>query len=227
MSSFVEFANRYEWWIYGGLGLAALLSLGLFWSAYQRMEVTPFGLEKSNARRWQFFALTILIFLLGVLAATFAVNRYFPDDFNPAASALTPNARVTATPTPTPVLSANVAVDSKDCQPNVSEITNPTDGEQVSGSYDIKGTANIPMLAFYKVEISGLTTNGAWVTLSVGREAKVDGSLGTFNTNNYPAGEYAFRLVVTDNVGNSLPPCVIAVTLVQTGLSAPTATPAP
>jgi len=226
MSRFIEFANQYEWWIYSGLGLAACLSLWLFWSAYQRMEVTPFGLEKSNARRWQFLALTILVFLLGVLAATFAVNRYFPDDFNPAASALTPNLRVTATPTPTLVLSANVEVDSSGC-PNVSEIINPTNGERLSGPYEIRGTANIPRLAFYKVEISGLTTNGAWVTLSVGREAKVDGSLGAFNTNNYPAGEYAFRLVVTDNEGHSLPPCVIAVTLAQTGLNVPTATSVP
>lgn len=225
MSTFVELANRYEGVIYGGLGLAAVLSLWLFWSAYQRMEVTPFGLEKSNARRWQFAALFILIFLLGILAATFAVNRYYPDDFNPAASALTPNARTTPTPTPTPVLSADVEVDSKDCQPNVSEITSPAYGERVSGSYEIKGTANIPKLAFYKVEISGLTTNGAWVTLSVGKEAKVNGNLGTFNTNNYPAGEYAFRLVVTDNLGHSLPPCVIAVTLAQTGLGV--STPAP
>lgn len=225
MSTFVELANRYEGVIYSGLGLAAVLSLWLFWSAYQRMEVTPFGLEKSNARRWQFAALFILIFLLGILAATFAVNRYYPDDFNPAASALTPNTRTTSTPTPTPVLSADVEVDPKDCQPGVSEITIPTYGERISGSYEIKGTANIPKLAFYKVEISGLTTNGAWVTLSVGKEAKVDGSLGTFNTNNYPPGEYAFRLVVTDNLGYSLPPCVIAVTLAQTGLGASTPPP--
>jgi hypothetical protein len=40
-----------------------------------------------------------------------------------------------------------------------------------------------------------------------------DGVLASFDPRAYDPGEYAFRLVVTDNMGNAAPPCVIVVTL--------------
>jgi hypothetical protein len=89
-------------------------------------------------------------------------------------------------------------------------ITSPKSGEEVKAVIDLIGTANVPNFGFYKYEITPVGTQN-WATISADREPKIDKSLGKWNTLSLSNGDYFLRLVITDNVGNSLEPCVIAV----------------
>lgn len=208
----LDFLARYQVWILGLVGLGALLSVIFFWLAYQRHERTPFGLEKDAARRRQNVALAALSLLLTLGAIVFGLDRYIVRREGGAAGTLAPDARPTEAATPTPILGAQpLVVDSSGCDNPAVNLVKPGHGERIAGSYEIVGTANIPNFAFYKVEISSAATNGAWVTLAVGNVPKSADALGRFDTSPYEPGEYAFRLVATDNVGRAAPPCVIVV----------------
>lgn len=214
MGALLALLARWEAWIYGGLGALAAVCLTIFWAAYRRYERTPFGLEKDAARRIQNAALGGL-FVLGLAGvAVFGLNRYADRPGAPIAPGTpAPSAADTPRPTPTPITGGGpLIVDSSGCENPQVTLLRPTPNQRLSGVVEVEGTANIPNFAFYQVEISGAATNGAWVTLAVGNAPKVGAILGSFDTTPYQPGEYAFRLVVTDNVGRAVPPCVIVVT---------------
>jgi hypothetical protein len=142
------------------------------------------------------------------------------DRFQPTATALL---EPTATASPV-AASQNIVVDSSGCENPNATLTAPKKGQRIAGAYEVRGTANIPNLAFYKFEISGVGTNGEWLSLGVGTNPIVEGALGTFDATAREPGNYAFRLVVLDSSGNFPPPCVVTVTIA--GL-APTAAPTP
>ena len=75
---------------------------------------------------------------------------------------------------------------------------------------DLIGTAYIPNFGFYKYEIAPAGTQ-EWATISADRTPKKAESLGKWNTLSRGNGDYFLRLVITDNAGNSLEPCVIAI----------------
>ncbi|MDW8326258.1 MAG: hypothetical protein RMK99_06800 [Anaerolineales bacterium] len=204
---------EHELKLYGLLGVVALVCFTLALLAVRHLDRTPFGLERALARRSLNNALTGLLVSLALGASLYLTNRYVAPAWFAEPTEVPPERRPTVTPTATPILSAGpLIVDSGGCDPERVMLTQPTGGARLIGEVEVLGTANVPNLAFYRVEISGVTTNGAWVTLDVGNEPKVNGRLGVFNVNSYPAGEYAFRLVVTDNLGRSYPPCTVAVT---------------
>ena len=93
-------------------------------------------------------------------------------------------------------------------------ITSPKSGDVVSAVVDLIGTANVPNFGFYKYEIALVGTQN-WATVSAEREPKQDELLGKWNTLSLSNGEYFLRLVITDNVGTSLEPCVIAVRILN------------
>lgn len=214
MDTALALLARYEAELYGLLGALALASLVFFWAAQRRLDQTPFGLEKDAARRRQNAALAAFVVIIAAGLAVFAFNRYALPAAGPAGVAGTPAPDATPLPSPTPIQSGGpLVVDSSGCQNPAVTLTQPASGEKISGAYEIRGTANIPNFAFYKVEMSGAATSGAWVTLAVGNVPQVNSPLGSFDTAPYQSGEYAFRLVVTDNVGRAAPPCVIVVSL--------------
>jgi hypothetical protein len=96
------------------------------------------------------------------------------------------------------------------CIPDEIMITSPKPGDPVSGTVNITGTAKVPNFAFYKYEVAPLGTQN-WATISAEREPKQNEQLGEWNTSSLTNGDYFLRLVITDNVGVSLDPCVIAV----------------
>ena len=89
-------------------------------------------------------------------------------------------------------------------------ITSPKSGEEVKAVVDLIGTADIPNFGFYKYEVTPIGTQ-QWATISADRMPKKAESLGKWNTLSVGNGDYFLRLVITDNVGNSIEPCVIAV----------------
>jgi hypothetical protein len=96
------------------------------------------------------------------------------------------------------------------CIPDKIMITSPEPGEELSGTVNITGTAQVPNFGFYKYEVAPRGTQN-WATISAEREPKQNEKLGEWNTSSLTNGDYFLRLVITDNVGVSLEPCVIAV----------------
>jgi hypothetical protein len=96
------------------------------------------------------------------------------------------------------------------CIPDQIMITFPEPGSDVSGIVRITGTANVPNFGFYKYEVAPRGTQD-WATISANRDPKQNADLGEWNTSSLTNGDYFLRLVITDNVGASLEPCVIAV----------------
>jgi len=96
------------------------------------------------------------------------------------------------------------------CIPDQIMITAPAPGEVVRGTVELIGTANVQNFGFYKYEIASLGTQN-WATISAEREPHENERLGEWNTFLLTNGEYFLRLVITNNVGVSLEPCVIAV----------------
>ncbi|MGQ0604124.1 MAG: hypothetical protein ACT4QE_20780 [Anaerolineales bacterium] len=218
MQDLLTFLTRYELWVYGILGTLAGLGLLVFWAAYQRADRALFGMERATAQGRQNLALGLSLGMLGVGLGIFVLLRYALLIIN--APVLSPAveqtvAAPTVVPTATAIQSGEpLVVDSSGCQDSSLTLTAPVSDENIaSAAYEIRGTANTPKFAFYKIEISNAGTSGAWVTLAVGREPIVNGRLGSFSTEPYQPGEYAFRLAVVDNMGQMSAPCVIVVTL--------------
>ncbi len=215
---------RYQIWLYVLLGLLALWYLRAFAQAWQALNRTLFGLEKENALQKQNMALAMLM-VLGALAVFVYLNHavlvpnMLAEIATPAPTALP------STSTPIPASGGPLVVDSSGCNnPNVT-LTEPKSGERiVSGGYEIKGTAVLPALAFYTLEINGIQTQGAWLPVAVGNTEVHDGVLGRFDTGTYAPGDYVLRLTVKDTTGNYPRPCEVLITIV--GLDE-TPTPAP
>ena len=114
-------------------------------------------------------------------------------------------AEETPVPSPTPIQQVG-----EGCIPEQILITEPKYGDLVTGIVPVVGTADIENFGFYKYEVArpGETV---WLTIQAGREPKQESELGQWDTSTLSPGEYHLRLVVTDNVGNSLPPCTISV----------------
>jgi hypothetical protein len=109
-----------------------------------------------------------------------------------------------ATPLPT------VETENGGCIPGLVEITSPSEGETIQDIVTILGTADIPNFGFYKFEMAAVN-DSAWQTIQAGETITTEGRLGFWDTTRLNPGDYALRLVVTDNQGQSVEPCVIQI----------------
>jgi hypothetical protein len=89
-------------------------------------------------------------------------------------------------------------------------LTSPDPGEEIKGTVILNGTADIPNFGFYKYEIAPAGTSN-WTTISAGAKPVKDDELGKWDTTALTNGDYFLQLVIIDNVGQTLEPCVIAV----------------
>lgn len=200
-------------YIYAGMAVLATLALLVLWRARDYLSRTPFGLEREQALRRQngavgLLSVLVLTALSLYLAGQFVVPVYMVPQTTPS-----PTPQPTVTPSPIAVQSG-IVVDTSGCENPDATLTAPRPGDRIGGSFEVMGTANIPNLAFYKFEISGVGTGGEWLSLGVGNGVVVEGLLGRFDATAREPGEYAFRLVVLDNAGNFPPPCVLPITIV-------------
>jgi hypothetical protein len=69
----------------------------------------------------------------------------------------------------------------------------------------VSGAATIDNFDYYKFEFR--VPNGEWNFVARYDNAVTEGVLGSWNTDTVPPGEYEFRLVVVDVVGNFPEPC--------------------
>ena len=131
----------------------------------------------------------------------------------PTATPGTPTPTIEGAPreSPTPTRAALPAANCPD--PNV-QIVAPVAGQIFSSEIQVRGTADAPNFAFYKLTLNGPATGS--VTQTAGDVVRtpvhggVLGAIDPANLLNQP-GVYIVGLVVVDNTGNELPHCDVAI----------------
>jgi hypothetical protein len=211
----------YEPLIYIVLAIGAMFAFRRMWHSWREWRDSVYGLEREFALRRLGQATAAGFLILALVFIEFFVATFIAPSLPATDLLATPTLDLLLTPAGTlspaeetqAVLSAGtqeVPTGMSGCVPDRVMITSPEPGDPVSGTVDITGTASIPNFGFYKYEVALMGTQN-WATISAGREPKVKTSLGSWNTTSLTNGLYFLRLVVTDNVGASLEPCVIAV----------------
>lgn len=120
------------------------------------------------------------------------------------------------TPTPPPLLPTPtrtprpniITITPNPACPNTAQISSPHSGDRVSGDVKVIGAASIDNFDYYKLEFRPLGGD-EWDFIQSYDDPITGGWLGTWDTKPLIPGEYEFRLVVVDIVGNFLEPCVI------------------
>jgi tetratricopeptide (TPR) repeat protein len=110
------------------------------------------------------------------------------------------------TATPTPPASA--------CSNQLAQITEPLADAVVRGNLEVRGTANIPNLHFYKVQFRP-ESSGNWGELYKGSKPVVNGVLMVWVTRTVAPGVYWLRLIVEDPTGNYPEPCEVRVVVAR------------
>jgi hypothetical protein len=132
----------------------------------------------------------------------------------PTATPGTPTPVVEGAPTETPTPTTPALPAVAGCSdPNV-QIVAPVAGQVFSGEIQVRGTADAPNFAFYKLTLNGPATGGVTQTAGdVVRTTVRDGVLGAIDPVNLLSqpGVYTLGLVVVDNTGNELPHCDVAI----------------
>ena len=217
--------KTFEVWIYLLLGFGGLFFIRKFMLAWQELRVAAFGLERQQAQARLNRAASILVLLLTIAVAEFVLVSFIAPSVPGASPLLTPTLDLLATPTttlavtdipagnnqqitltPSPPVQSSVS----GCVVDSIEITNPQNGQEVSGTVEIIGTANIPNFGFYKFEIKR-PEEPNWQTLQAGNQVRNQESLGVWDTRRLLPGEYQLSLVVVDNQGQASQPCIVQV----------------
>lgn len=222
MAEILKFLDEYEALIYIVLAIGAMFSFRWLFRSWREWQVAVFSLEREfSARRFGRSALIsvmiVVFFCIEFFMASFVIPG-LPADFFIATSTLD----LISTPTGTlsPELLTQFAGQPQVVQPNAAgctpeqiELTYPAPGDEIKGIIDLTGTVDIPNFGFYKYEVA---PNGSdtWATIAAGRTVVREGSLGRWDTTALTPGDYQLRLVVIDNQGTALSPCVVPVQVV-------------
>jgi hypothetical protein len=222
MVELYRFLASYEALIYILLAIGGLFSFRWLWRSWREWRIAVFSLEREfSARRLgrsaAISAIIIILFCAEFFMASFVIPG-LPADFFLA----TPTLDVFTTPTGTlsPEMQTQFAealppqaMSDSGCVPNQIMISFPEPGDEILGAIELRGTVNIPNFGFYKYEIAPAGSD-TWVTISAGRAIVNDASLGRWDTTALTPGDYQLRLVVTDNQGQVLTPCLIQVRVI-------------
>jgi hypothetical protein len=208
---------NYEPLIYIALAIGGMFAFRRMWRSWREWRDSVYGLEREFALRRLVQATAVGISILGLIFAEFFIATFIAPSLPASDILATPTLDLLMTPAGTvapgtTALAVTQAVPSgmSGCVPDQIMITAPQPGDDVKGIVNIMGTANVPNFAFYKYEIAPVGTQN-WATVSAAREPVVNNSLGNWSTTSLTNGEYFLRLVITDNVGKELEPCVLAV----------------
>jgi hypothetical protein len=221
MGSVYRSLANYEALIYIALAIWGLFVFRSMYRTWREWRDSVFSLEREFALRRLGRITAIALLILGLMFAEFFIATFVAPSLPASDILTTPTLDLLAAPlgTLSPEDATQAALSPatqsapsgmNGCVPDQIMITSPQPGATVNGSIQIIGTANVPNFGFYKYEIAPIGTQN-WATISAGREAKQEEELGAWNTASLTNGEYFLRLVITDNEGASLEPCVIAV----------------
>jgi hypothetical protein len=215
---------KFEIVIYIVLAAFMLYALRSVWRAWRETQGAVFVLEREIALRNLSGSITFLVFLVALTFVEFVLATFIAPAL-PAASLLsTPTVNLLAVPTGTlspefatafaQTAQAPTLAGVSGCIPGQLIITSPQAGTEVSGEVELIGTVNVPNFGFYKYEVSIQGTQ-VWSTVRAERVQKNNESLGLWDTTELSPGNYLIRLVVVDNQGLSLEPCITPVKVVK------------
>lgn len=211
----------YEYLIYIALAIIGLFAFRRMWRAWREWHDSVYGLEREFALRRLGQATAFAFIVLGLVFAEFFIATFVAPSL-PASDILsTPTLDLLASPVGT--LSPDAATQAalspitqevpsgmNGCDPDKIMITSPKSGEVIKGTVTLTGTASVPNFGFFKYEFAPLGTVN-WVTISAGDKIVKNDKLGEWDTTPIANGDYFLQLVIIDNVGVTLDPCVIAV----------------
>lgn len=221
MGSVYRSLANYEALIYIALAIWGLFVFRNMYQTWREWQDSVFNLEREFALRRLGRTTAIALLILGLVFAEFFIATFVAPSLPAADMVTTPTLDLLATSPGTllpggatqSVLSPvtqSAPSGMSGCIPDQIMITEPAPGEVVRGTVKLIGTANVENFGFYKYEIAPLGTQN-WATISAARVPHINEELGDWNTLLLTNGEYFLRLVITNNVGVSLEPCVIAV----------------
>jgi hypothetical protein len=207
----------YEPLLYIVLAIGALFASRRMWRSWREWRDSVYGLEREFALRRLVQASGLALLILFLVFAEFFIATFIAPSLPASDMIVTPTLNLLVTPdatisldTTAPAVTQAVPNGMSGCVADKIMITSPAPGDNVSGTISIKGTADIPNFGFYKYEVSAMGSQN-WATIAASRDPAKDKELGKWNTASVANGDYFLRLVITDNVGASLDPCVIAV----------------
>jgi len=223
MAEFYLFLASYEVLIYIVLAIGALFSVRWLIRSWREWQTAVYKLEKefSSRRIGQSAAVSILLLIL--FCFEFTMTSFIIPGLPAEVFISTPTLDFISTPTGTlspemmtqfanfPPATALPALAG--CVPGQVDLTSPKPEDEIKGTIDLVGTVNISNFGFYKYEVAPQGSE-TWATISAGREIKTNVSLGLWDTTALTPGDYQLRLVVTDNQGIALPPCIVPVRVV-------------
>jgi hypothetical protein len=226
MEEALRFFKANEPWIYLLLGLGGLLFAARFLRAWNELRQSAFGLERESAQARVNQAASVLVLLFVVAVVEFAIVSFVVPAVPGANPLLTPTLDLLSTPlqpldseiaeTPQPGLTPVAPLDvglGEGCVPDMVMLLSPVSGETIQGTVPITGTANAPNFGFYKFEMARPNEQN-WLSIQAGNNIVQEDWLGNWDTARLSPGIYWLRLVVTDNQGQSLPPCTIEVNVI-------------
>jgi len=222
MGPFYRTLASYDQLIYILLAIGGMFAFRRMWRAWREWRDSVYGLEREFALRRLGQATALAFLVLSLFFVEFFVAVFVAPSLPAVDLLATPTLDLLITPAASlspadatqaalsPGGTQSVPSGMSGCVPDQIMITQPEPGGVVKGTVDIIGTANVPNFGFFKYEVAPMGMQN-WATLSAGREPVVNEVLGPWNTLSLPNGYYFLRLVITDNVGVALEPCVIAV----------------
>ena len=200
-------------WIYVLLLLTSLVYLRLALKWQSEVRSSQFSLERERAGSKRSRAAGMLTLILAAAVATFVISTFLVPQFPTSLQA-------TAIPTISlldpqtaqgPSAGLQVTANGAGCLNEGATITSPIPGEELRGLVEVRGTADIPNFAFYKIEIRPIEPNSVWQVITAGTETLSEEMLGMWDTNLVENGVYLLQLVVTDTVGNAPLPCTVEI----------------
>ncbi len=223
MQIILSFLVKFESWIYVLAVIAAIIFMRGLIISWRELRLSIFGLERENARRKLNSNLSGLVLTGIIVTAEFIMVSVITIKYPSQVILATPTLEIQATETPaigliqgltgTEITTPQQGQNENGCAPGKLEWIFPIAGETVSGKVELRGTVNVPDLGFYKYEFKA-SGDPVWVTIAGGSLPVMEGALGgLWQTENLLPGEYELQLVALDNRNNSLPPCVIPITI--------------
>ncbi|NQU29722.1 MAG: hypothetical protein HQ525_03555 [Anaerolineae bacterium] len=223
MIGFYDFLSTYEGLFYFILFLGGIFIARWLFRSLRTWRGAIFGLEREISKRRYARALATAMTWFALFLGVFIIASFIIPSIPP--SAFIPTPTVDLLVTPTGIISAEMAATiearpapqaenfSEGCIPGELIVDSPIPGQELSGIVELVGTVDIPKFGFYKFEVSPLGEEN-WATIYAGRDVVNDDVLGRIDTAELTPGDYHLRLVLVDNLGETLPPCLVQIRVI-------------
>ena len=223
MPAIYKFLTTYEGLIYIVFLLGGIFLVRWLWRTWGAWQGAIYGLERQISQRRFARAIAANVLWFSFLLAIFLTISFILPSMPANIFIATPTVDLLVTPTGTispemaKTLAARPAPNPEDysegCISDKIIINSPLPGESLSGIVDLVGTVDIDNFGFYKFEISPMGEE-SWATIYAGRDVVRNDIMGRMDTGELIPGDYQLRLVLTNNLGKALPPCVLQIRVI-------------